>query len=112
MAILVLISYFRMLSLGQSVEYSRSVALLVFVGISLGILMRVSWPFNKIKTLLFVTMVACCAICYMTPIGRRVFTIVPINFEHFLYSLILIGISLPVTHFLVRLIRKKLKLNS
>ena len=101
-----------MLSLGQSVEYSRSVALLVFVGISLGILMRVSWPFNKIKTLLFIAMVACCVVCYMTPIGRLVFTIVPISFEHFLYSFILIGISLPVTHILVRLIRKKLKLNS
>ena len=78
---------------GAGVDYSRSVALLTFMGISLIILVRVSAPLTKFKFALVCTMIAFCAACYVIPIGRSIFSLVKISLRHWGLVLILVLIA-------------------
>lgn len=75
---------------GAKVEYSRTVALLIFMGISLIILVRVSAPLTKFKFALVCTMIAFCMSCYLVPIGRKIYSLVQISFAD--WKLVLISI--------------------
>ena len=90
---LVLLGYIITYISGASVEYSRSVALLTFMGISLIILVRVSAPLTKFKFTLVCTMISFCAACYVIPIGRNLFSLVKISFKHWMLVLTLILIA-------------------
>ena len=93
MMALVLLGYIITYMSGASVEYSRSVALLTFMGISLIILVRVSAPLTKFKFTLVCTMISFCAACYVIPIGRNLFSLVKISFKHWMLVLTLILIA-------------------
>ena len=89
----VLLGYIITYMSGAGIEYSRSVALLTFMGISLLILVRVSAPLTKFKFTLVCTMIAFCAACYVIPIGRNLFSLVKISIQHWLLVLILVLIA-------------------
>lgn len=93
MVSLVAIGYIITYLSGVGVEYSRSVALLTFMGISLLILVRVSAPLTKFKFTLIATMMAFCVACYVIPLGRSIFSLVEISLEHWGLVILLIVIA-------------------
>ncbi|MGL4109833.1 cation-translocating P-type ATPase [Clostridium sp. LP20] len=86
MVVFVTIGYAMTYFSGASVEHSRSVALLIFIGISLVILVRVALPVTKFKLSLVIGMIVCIGICYMTPVGRMVFTLTPITIKEWIIA--------------------------
>ena len=108
MAILVAISFAIAFYGGNPYKYCSSVALFVFMGISLMTLIKVSLPLSKFKLILIVAMVLCCAICYFTPLGRVIFSLSVLSLKHWILVLTLILISYPLSS-LVRLGFNKIK---
>lgn len=91
---------------GVAVDHSRSVALLVFLGISLVILLRVAYPLTRFKLFLLVAMVVSSVICYLTPIGRWVFTLTPITISEWIMAIVFIVLSWPLLSVSVGVARK------
>lgn len=81
---------------GVGLRHSRSVALIVFLGISLVILFRVAFPLTRFKLFLFIAMVISSIICYITPIGRIVFTLAPITIREWVMAIAFIILSWPM----------------
>lgn len=112
MVIFTTISYVMAYSSGVGVHKSRTVALLVLAAISLIILIRVSYPLTKLKIVLTGSMAAVIALFYIVPIGRRIFSLTPINHVDVLIAVIFAALSLPLMHIGVRISKKILKLPS
>lgn len=96
------ITYFR----GASIEHSRTVALLIFAGISLVILTRISLPITKFKLILLMFMIFCVLICYFTPLFRVIFSLTTIKANDIMLAFILVLISWPLIHMSVKFVRK------
>lgn len=99
---------------GAETEVSRSVALLIFAGISLIILVRLSFPITKFKFTLVVIMITCVILCYLTPIGRMVFNLSSLTIKDWIIAGALISLSWPLISITVNsvrmLFRKKSKM--
>ena len=106
MGILVTASYMLAHSWGARLHEASSVAVLVLVGVSLVILVRVSTPLNKFKVGLITAMCICSGICYLTPIGRWIFSIKPITFNEWILAVSLIVLSIPLIFSSVKIVRK------
>lgn len=104
------ISYLMTYFAGASIDKCRTVALLVLVGVSLVILVRVSHPLDSFKTGLITAMGLWVAICYLTPIGRWIFSLTPINHWDILIAGIFSAASLPLMFIGVRIARKVIKI--
>ncbi|WP_294351004.1 cation-translocating P-type ATPase [uncultured Clostridium sp.] len=91
---------------GASVDHCRAVAVLVFLGISLVILCRVSLPFNKYKLILFLTMAIGALSNYFIPIGRTFFSLTTIELKEWILAGILIVIACIMISVVVKVIRK------
>lgn len=94
---------------GDAIEYSRSLASLVFLGISLVVMFRVSMPFNKLKFVLVVTMIVASISCFVIPIGKMVFEFVSLSIHDWLLAGTFIVASVPVISVLSRVCRKVIK---
>lgn len=97
---------------GDSVEVSRSIALLIFAGISLIILIRLSFPITKFKLVLVIGMISCVVLCYITPIGREVFSLSPLTIREWVMAGIFTVLSWPLISITVKGARVLFKENS
>ena len=97
---------------GDSIEVSRSIALLIFAGISLIILIRLSFPITKFKLVLVIGMISCVVLCYITPIGREVFSLSPLTIREWIMAGIFIVLSWPLISITVKGARVLFKENS
>lgn len=86
-------------------EYSRTLALLMFSGISIVILFRVARPLTKFKTILCGSMFGIILVAFLTPIGRFVFSLNTIILKYWVICLLIIGISGPCITKVVDVIR-------
>lgn len=84
------------LSFGVSMEQSRTLALLMFAGISMVILFRVARPLTKFKTALCLSMFGIIMLAFITPIGRYVFSLTVISLRYWIISLVVIILSSPL----------------
>ena len=110
MGILVTVSYMLAHSWGTRFHEASSVAVLVLVGVSLVILVKVSTPLNKFKVGLIIAMCIASGICYLTPIGRWVFSLKPINLNEWLLAGSMIILSIPLIFSSAKIVRKIAKI--
>jgi cation-transporting ATPase E len=91
---------------GAKVGHCRSVALLVFLGISLVILLRVALPMTPFKLFLVIAMVISAMVCYVTPIGRMVFSLTPITIHEWILAAVFTMLSWPMLAISVEIARR------
>ena len=91
---------------GASIRHCRSVALLVFLGVSLVVLIRVAIPITRFKLFLVVAMIACTVVCFTTPIGRMVFSLTTVPLKEWILVAAFTAASWPMITICVGLIRK------
>ena len=109
MGALVTVAYMISYASNHGSAYCKTVSVLVMTGVSLVIVLRVSMPLTKSKIILLLSMTLCCLICFVTPIGRLVFSFTPIDIRDWIISLILIAISVPLIFNVVKIVRKLMK---
>ena len=93
------------LSLGVSMEHSRTLSLLMFAGISMVVLFRVARPLTKFKTILCLSMFGIIVLAFLTPIGRYIFSLTTIKIRYWIVSLSVILVSGPIITKFVDLFR-------
>ena len=93
------------LSLGVSMEHSRTLSLLMFAGISMVVLFRVARPLTKFKTILCLSMFGIIVLAFVTPIGRYIFSLTTIKLRYWVVSLSVILLSGPLITKFVDLFR-------
>lgn len=109
MGILVTISYLVVYFQGNNFIYCSSVAVLVFLGISMIILVKVSLPLTKFKVALAFAMAICSCLCYFTPIGRIIFSFELLDLKDWIFSAALIVGSLPLMYLARKITDKFIK---
>ena len=107
MGILVTVAYLIVYFRGNKFIYCSSVAVLVFLGISLTILLKVSLPLTKFKFALVSLMAISTGLCYFTPIGRMIFGFKLLGGKDLIMSAALIVVSIPLM-IVARLIANKI----
>lgn len=86
------------LKVGVPMEMSRTLALLMFGGISMVILLRVSRPLTLFKSVLCASMFGIVILAFLTPIGRYVFSLGTIKLKYWIISLaVIIGCAPLIT---------------
>lgn len=91
---------------GKSIDECRTISVLVFLGISLVILLRVARPFNKFKILLVGLMTLISTICFVVPIGKVVFSLTALNSKEYIMAIVCIAISWPIIEIITKVIEK------
>ncbi|OOM72503.1 calcium-transporting ATPase 1 [Clostridium puniceum] len=89
-------SFLIALKFGLPIMYSRTLAVLMFAGISMVILFRVARPLSKFKTVMCLAMFGIIVLAFLTPIGRYIFSLSEINLKHWIISLAVIILSSPL----------------
>lgn len=89
-----LIAHFQ----GNNYRYCSSVAVLVFFGISLVVLVKVSRPISKFKIMLIISMIAAGLICFFIPLGRMVFSLAVLSKRDLIMSGLLVAASIPLIY--------------
>lgn len=84
------------LALGVGMQQSRSLALLMFAGISMVILFRVAKPLTNFKAVLCLSMFGIMILAFITPIGRYIFSLTTIKLRYWAISLAVIVLSGPL----------------
>ncbi|NFI05886.1 cation-translocating P-type ATPase [Clostridium botulinum] len=107
LALFTTLTFVISLYVGTSIEYSRTLALLMFAGVSMIILLKVSRPLTTFKFCLVVLMFGIVVIAFITPIGRVIFTLEKLKLRHWIISLAVIILSAPLITKIVDLVRKK-----
>ncbi|WP_252223209.1 MULTISPECIES: cation-translocating P-type ATPase [unclassified Clostridium] len=107
LALFTTLTFIISLYVGASIEYSRTLALLMFAGVSMIILLKVSRPLTTFKFCLVVLMFGIVVIAFITPIGRVIFTLEKLKLRHWIISLAVIILSAPLITKIVDLVRKK-----
>lgn len=109
MGILVTIPYIMTYMNGYSYRYCSTVTVLVFLGISLIILAKVSVPFTKFKSGLLAFVIVVSAIGFLTPIGKFVFSLDSLRMKEWILSIVFIAIAYPIIEIVTRLVLPKAK---
>ena len=94
LTVIALISRYYILS--KPIEECRTIAVLVFLGVSLVVLLRVAIPFNKFKLLLVFVMAAASFLCFIIPLARMIFGFTTLSLNEYLIALACIAISWPM----------------
>lgn len=84
------------LALGVGMQQSRTLALLMFAGISMVILFRVAKPLTNFKAVLCLSMFGIMILAFITPIGRYIFSLTTIKLRYWAISLAVIVLSGPL----------------
>lgn len=105
MVVFTTISFVLASAAGKDIMVCRTIALFVFYGVSIVILIRVSMPINRFKLVLVGAMIACGILSFITPIGRMFFSLVPLKIDDMIVGGGLIVLSLPIITILVKIIR-------
>lgn len=77
-------------------QQSRTLALLMFAGISMVILFRVAKPLTNFKAVLCLSMFGIIILAFITPIGRYIFSLTTIKLRYWAISLAVIVLSGPL----------------
>lgn len=93
------------LRFGVDMSICRTLALLMFAGISMVILFRVARPLTKFKTILCFSMFGIIVLAFITPIGRFIFSLTTIRLRYWAISLAVIILSGPIITKFVDLFR-------
>ena len=96
------------LNVGVPMEMSRTMAVLMFGGISMVILLRVARPLTKFKTILCASMFGIVIAAFLTPIGRYIFSLGTIKLKYWIISLAVIVGSSPLITKVVDVFRNKI----
>ena len=83
-------------ALGVGMQQSRTLALLMFAGISMVILFRVAKPLTNFKAVLCLSMFGIMILAFITPIGRYIFSLTTIKLRYWAISLAVIVLSGPL----------------
>ncbi|MDU1509705.1 MAG: cation-translocating P-type ATPase [Clostridium butyricum] len=84
------------LALGVGMQQSRTLALLMFAGISMVILFRVAKPLTNFKAVLCLSMFGIMILAFITPIGRYIFSLTTIKLRYWAIYLAVIVLSGPL----------------
>lgn len=82
--------------LNRNIDECKTVAVLVFLGVSLVILLRVARPFSKFKVLLVALMAVSSLICFTIPLARMVFSFTTLELNEVLISMACIALAWPL----------------
>jgi cation-transporting ATPase E len=96
LALFTLITFIISIQMKLPMDYSRTLAVLMFSGISMVVLFRVARPLTKFKTLMCLTMFGIIVLGFLTPIGREIFSLTKIQLSHWIISLTVMIISSPL----------------
>jgi cation-transporting P-type ATPase E len=91
-----LMAFLTSLSFGLPMDYSRTLAVLMFAGISMVILFRVARPLSKFKSGMCLAMFGIIVLAFATPIGRYIFSLSEIRLRDWIISLAVIILSSPL----------------
>jgi cation-transporting ATPase E len=105
LALFTLMAFLIALHVGLPMMYSRTLAVLMFAGISMVILFRVARPLSKFKTIMCLTMFGIIVLGFLTPIGREIFSLSEIKLRHWIISLAVIVLSSPLITRIVDIFR-------
>lgn len=83
------------MNMGATMIYSKTLALLMFAGVSMVILLKVARPLTKFKAALCASMFGIMVLAFVTPIGRLIFSLTSISLKHWLICLAVIVLSGP-----------------
>lgn len=108
LALFTTMTFIISLHMSVSMIYSRTLALLMFSGISMVILFRVARPLTKFKTILCLTMFGIIILAFLTPIGRDIFTLSQLGLKEWIISLAVIIGSGPLITKSVDVFRNKI----
>jgi cation-transporting ATPase E len=89
------------------IAYSRTLAVLMFGGMSMVILFRVARPLTKFKTILCLAMFGVIVLGFLTPIGRYIFSLSRVEFKHWIIALTVIVFSGPLITRIVDIFRNR-----
>jgi len=107
LALFTLMTFLIALQMNLPMMYSRTLAVLMFSGISMVILFRVARPLTKFKTVMCLAMFGIIVLGFSTPIGRYIFSLSEIQPKHWIISLSVIIISSPLITSIVDIFRVK-----
>jgi cation-transporting ATPase E len=105
LAVFTVITFIISLKINASIDYSRTLAVLMFSGISMVILFRVARPLTKFKTIMCLSMFGIIVLAFITPIGRRIFSLSVIDIKDWIISLAVIVLSGPLITKIVDIFR-------
>ncbi|AGX45400.1 cation-translocating P-type ATPase [Clostridium saccharobutylicum] len=108
LALFTIITFVAALHMGEPMEYSRTLALLMFAGISMVVLFRVARPLTKFKTIMCLSMFGIIVIAFLTPIGRIIFSLSTIHLRDWIISLVVIVLSGPLITKIVDIFRVRI----
>ncbi|NME83893.1 HAD-IC family P-type ATPase [Clostridium sp. SM-530-WT-3G] len=90
------VTFLIALGLGNGMDYSRTLSVLLFAGINVVILFRVAKPLTTFKTILCLSMFGIIVLAFITPIGRYIFSFTKLSFRHWVEALAIIILSGPI----------------
>ncbi|WP_459479690.1 cation-translocating P-type ATPase [Clostridium saccharoperbutylacetonicum] len=105
LALFTVITFVLSLRINASLDYSRTLSVLMFSGISMVILFRVAKPLTKFKTIMCLSMFGIIVLAFITPIGREIFSLSVINIKDWAISLAVIILSGPLITKIVDIFR-------
>ena len=70
------------------------------------VLIRVAFPITRFKLFLVVAMIACTVLCFITPVGRMVFSLTIVSLNEWILVAAFTAASWPMITICVGLIRK------
>jgi cation-transporting ATPase E len=105
LALFTIITFMISLQMKLPMNYSRTLAVLMFSGISMVVLFRVARPLTKFKTAMCLAMFGIIVLGFLTPIGREIFSLTKIQLNHWIISLAVIILSSPLITKIVDIFR-------
>lgn len=107
LALFTTMTFIISLNIGVPMIHSRTLALLMFSGISMVVLFRVARPLTKFKTILCLTMFGIIVLAFLTPIGRYIFSLSKLGLKEWIISLAVIIGSGPLITRIVDVFRNR-----
>lgn len=107
LAVFTLVTVLLSIQMKLPMQYSRTLAVLIFGGMSMVILFRVARPLTKFKTILCFAMFGIIILGFLTPIGRYVFSLSRVELRHWAIALAVIVCSGPLITKIVDVFRNR-----
>lgn len=107
LAVFTLVTVLLSIQMKLPMQYSRTLAVLMFGGMSMVILFRVARPLTKFKTILCFAMFGAIILGFLTPIGRYVFSLSRVELRHWVIALAVIVCSGPLITKIVDVFRNR-----
>jgi cation-transporting ATPase E len=104
-ALFTLMIFLLSMHIREPIMYNRTLAVLMFAGISMVVLFRVARPLTKFKTTMCFSMFGLIVLAFLTPIGRYIFSLSVIKPMHWVILLAIIVLSSPLITKIVDIFR-------